>query len=481
MKKMNLTTKYLKTGGYSVLVSCIAIAIVIIVNLFVNQLPTTVTQFDMSATDTLSISEQTVELVKGIKDEITVYYIAQHGSEDEYVSTMLDKYKALNNKIKIEQVDPALNPGFLSGDKAQLSEGSLFVESAKRSKSISSYDIYFPGVSMESIYSYYQQYGQMPSATGFDLENCMTGAINYVTTDILPVVYSLQGHGEYAISSNYLGYLEAESIEMKDLTLATLEAVPEDCACILINVPEKDISENEANMILAYLKAGGKLMINTWYKSSVETPMPNLASVLEYYGVKAIEGLIIEGDANARIPSDPTIAIPKFGSHEITTPLSGYYLFSADNMGIEIGKELREGLTVTPLLMTSANSYARVDYNTETLEKIDGDIAGPFNLAVAISETLENGSTTQIVWANTPSLVNEGLDVYGTNSAMFVNSFGWLCEKQDAISIPVKNFEQTYLELTESQGNLLSAIFTIVLPLAVIVTGFVVWFRRRSR
>ena len=127
-----LTTKYLKTGGYSVLISVVAIAIIIVINLFVNQLPASVTQIDMSSSDLLSITDTTVELVEALKDDITVYYIAQHGSEDTYITTMLDKYKDLSDKIKIEQIDPALNPGFFTGDRQSLSEGSVIVESEKR-------------------------------------------------------------------------------------------------------------------------------------------------------------------------------------------------------------------------------------------------------------------------------------------------------------------------------------------------------------
>jgi ABC-2 type transport system permease protein len=322
----------------------------------------------------------------------------------------------------------------------------------------------------------------MPAYTGFALESCVTAALNYVTTDNLPVMYVLKGHNEYVLSDTYASYLDAESIQMKELNLATSEKVPEDCDCLLINLPEKDISEDEAEKILAYLKKGGKLMYNSWYKNSLEEPHKNLASVMEYYGVKGVEGLVIEGDANMYIPNQPTTMIPNFGSHSIVDVLKGYYLFTADNCGIEISKELRESLTVTPLLTTSSKAYARPGYNKETIEKVEGDIDGPFNLAVAITEDNEDGSQTQIVWVNSPSLVNESLNVYGTNAAMFIYSIGWMCDKEEAdLSIEVKKFEENSMMLTEAQSMLLTVVFMIVLPLAVVVTGVVVWLRRRAR
>ncbi|MBR5314200.1 MAG: Gldg family protein [Clostridia bacterium] len=478
----NLSTKYLKTGGYSIILSLVAIAIVIIVNLFVNQLPTNVTRIDMSSNDVLSLGEKTEEITKGINQDVTVYYIQQHGAEDERVVSLLDKYKALNKKVTVKQIDPAVNPAFFTGEKENAQSGSIIVESEKRMKIITVFELYYPGVSESEIAYYYQQYGQMPSYTGFALESCVTAALNYVTTENLPVMYVLKGHNEYVISDTYASYLDAESIEMKDLTLATLEAVPEDCDCLLINLPEKDISEDEAEKILAYLKKGGKLMYNSWYKYSLEESHKNLASVMEYYGVKGIDGLIIEGDANMYIPGQPTTMIPTYGSHSIVEPLKGYYLFTADNCGIEISAELRESLTVTPLLTSSSKSYARPDYTKEPIEKAEGDVDGPFNLAVAITEDNEDGSQTQIVWINSPSLINESLNVYGTNAAMFIYSIGWMCDMEESdLSIDIKSFEQNTMTLTEAQSMLLTIVFMIVLPLIVVVTGVVVWLRRRAR
>ena len=41
---------------------------------------------------------------------------------------------------------------------------------------------------------------QYESTSSFDGENCITSALDYVTSEELPVVYRLTGHGEEAIS-----------------------------------------------------------------------------------------------------------------------------------------------------------------------------------------------------------------------------------------------------------------------------------------
>ena len=78
-------------------------------------------------------------------------------------------------------------------------------------------------------------------------------------------------------------------------------------------------------------------------------------------------------------------------------------------------------------------------------------------------------------------IIDAASDIYGTLKGMFVNTFGWLCDKDDAISIPAKTIEQEALNVSEAQGNLLSIVFAIILPVASIAVGFVVWMRRRSR
>jgi len=479
--KMKFNTKYLKTGGYSVIVSLVAIAIVIVLNLFVSQLPSSLTQFDLSKGDILAIGEETEKIVGRIDEEVTIYYVAQYGSEDVQITTVLEKYKELNSKIKIEQVDPALNPGFLTGDKKDVSEGSLVIESAKRTKIVTGTEIFYPGISEDELYYYYAQTGQMPSSTGFGAEQCITSALDYVTTDILPIIYTLSGHGEQELSDTYKTNLKNKSLELKTLNLVSLAAVPDDCDCVLITTPEKDISSDEAEKLLAYLKNGGKLMYVSYFGYTLEAKHTNLSSVLEYYGVTAGEGFIVEGSTENHLTGYPYFLIPNYGEHEIVSALKGYYMVMGYSQPILKKDDARATLTITPLLTTSSKAYTKLDVNAETLEKAEGDTEGAFNIAVMVTEKAENGKETQIIWVNSPALVNESLDYFGANSAMFLNSFNYMCGREESISIPAKQYENTSLSLTEAQSAIWTAIFAVILPVAVVVTGFVVWFRRRRK
>lgn len=483
MKKISFNTKYLKTGGYSVLVSLIAIAIIIFVNLFANKLPTEWTQIDTSDGDILSIGEETEKLVSGITEEVTVYYVVQHGSEHVHISAMLDKYKALSDKIKVEQIDPALNPSFLTGDRSGVQEGSLIVESAKRSKIINQIEIFYPGfTSYEELNMYYQYTGQQPTMV-FDMENLMTTAINYVTTDNLPVIYALTGHGENTLSDSYKNYLDVESMILNELNLATAEAVPEDCDCIFVNAPRNDISADEATLLLDYLKKGGRLMYVSDYINTVDKKHTNMQTVLDYYGVAPVEGVIYEGDSDYHHRSKATWLYAQFGSHEIVNVFTEnrYGMLLDGCQGIVKSDNVRDTVEITPLISTTDKAFSRVGSSNTSWTKGEGDIEGPFDYAVAISDTNDDGSESKVVWINTPDFLEENSDIYGTFRLLFVNSFAWMCEIEETVAIPSKALDGGMLNIANAQSVILTVVFAIAIPAVAIITGFVVRYRRRSK
>ena len=466
---LQFNTKYLKTGGYSVLVSIIVIAIVIIGNLFVNKLPTNLTQFDTTSTDIFSISEETENVVKALEEDVTLYYIASYGSENSNMTSILEKYKELSSKIIVKQIDPAVNIAFFTDDRKELTEGSVVVESAKRSKNISYYDINYPGISLEEIQYYESYYQQAVPPTGFAAENNITAAIKHVTTEQIPIVYSLKGHGELELTDELIKeIITNESMAHKTLNLATVEKVPEDCDCIFIYAPEKDISKEEADRLVEYLKAGGRMMYVSYYALRSEDAQPNLDSVLAYYGVVADEGKIVEENTEYRNPLNSLFHLPVYGDHEITKPFVGYNMWVAECQAIIKGEVTRDSISIVPLLSTTDKSYRDANLNNN---KDEGETAKSYDVAVAVTEANENGKETKIVWINTPSV----------DTPFLTNSFGWMCEIDSAISIPAKSLENTSLEINELQSTVLTWIFAIIIPITVVGIGLVVLYRRRSK
>ncbi|WP_099470051.1 GldG family protein [Konateibacter massiliensis] len=469
-----INKKSLRNGSYSMAVTALVLAIIVIVNLVINNLPSTYTKFDLSDTQLFSISEETTSLLGSLEDDVTIYLVAQTGNEDSTIVELLDKYKALSSSIKVEYKDPVLYPNFLSGYTTdQLNENSLVVESAKRSKVVDYSDIF----QTTTDYTTYE------STTEFDGEGQLTSAIDFVTSDNLPVVYALEGHNEQTLSSDLQEQIEKQNITVETLSLMTNEAVPEDCACLLIYSPLNDISTEEADKITAYLNGGGDAFIVSGYQ---EEELPNLDNLLATLGVEKTSEIVFEGDSNYYAAPYNHYLAPMLDSHEITSPLSTAKerVLLPYALGIKQLDTKAETISIVPLLSTTDSAYGKLlTSETSTTEKQDGDTDGPFDLSVAITNTIDDSTESKVILTTSDYLMDDSANktVAGGNHDFILNSFNWLTEHESGITIHSKSMDSAKLVLSAAQVNFWSFVAMILLPLAVVVTGIVVWLRRRKK
>ena len=473
--KKGINKKTLKNGSYSVVLSVIFVVIIVVVNLIVDAFPSTYTELDVSDQQLFSIGDQTKDFLKELDKDVTIYQIAQSGSEDEVVSKLLQKYEEASDHIKVEKKDPVVNPKFTSEyTDEEVSSNSLIVVCGDRSKIVDYNNIYESSMDYTT-YSY--------TTSGFDGEGQITSAISYVTSDNLPVLYTLDGHGEKSLDSTLQEDIEKANIEIKSLNLLTEESVPEDADCLMINSPSTDISEEERDAIIEYLENGGKAMIFSDY---TEGSMDNFDAVLENYGVERVDGIVIEGDAQHYAMQMPYYLLPDVGSAEAVSDFSsqGYFILAPYAQGIRKLDNVRDTLTIESLLTTSDDAYSKTDLNTETLEKTDEDIDGPFDIGVSITEEVDDDKTTQIVYYSTANLMDSQINqmVAGGNEQMITESLNWMCSTDEAstISIPSKSLEVSYLTVTAYDAAYWKICVMGLIPGVFLVVGFVVWLKRRK-
>ena len=473
--KTNHTRKAARIGSYSVVITAVVIAMAVLVNLIVAKLPATYTQFDVSADALYTLSAQTEEIVSNLDEDISIYWIVQTGNENNSIGRLLDRYQALSDHIQVTKVDPVVNPAFAQQyTDEQLSNNSLVVESGQRAKYIGYGDIVV--VDMEA---YYTTGTATPEFNG---ESSLTSTIDYVTSDSIPVAYTLSGHGELTLQEDLKDQIAAQNIELRELNLLSAGSIPEDCTALFLLSPQQDLSDQELEQILAYLQDGGHLFLVTDFTRSA---CPNLEALMSYYGVYTVEGMAVEGDTNASIYQYPHYILPTLQSHTITDPLiqNGYQVIApfAQGIALQSSDAVREGLSITQLLTTSDASYSKVDgINLTTFTKQDNDIDGPFALGVAISEPVTDG-TTQIVWYSTSYLLDASTDITGGNTDLILNSIGWLCEHESAISIHAKSMVEDTLIVPAGTVYTLSFLFVVLIPLVLLAAGIFITIRRRHK
>lgn len=225
-----LHTRSFRVGGYSVLAAVIVIAIAVFANVLVGALPAKYTQFDTTSNSLYSLSEQTELLLSGLEDEVTVYWIVQDGAEDSTLGTLLERYTAASGELTVSKVDPDVQPTFVQQYvTGTVYNNSLVVECGERNTYVSYSDLY------EYDYSSYYSTGSYD--VSFAGESELTSAIDYVTSEDLPLLYTLSGHGEAELSTSFTTAVEKQNIDIQSLSLLTTDGVPEDADCLLINAP----------------------------------------------------------------------------------------------------------------------------------------------------------------------------------------------------------------------------------------------------
>ena len=501
--------KLLKKGSYSLAFTVVILAIAVFLNLLIGELPSSATKIDVSENKLYSIGDETKAVASSLTEDVTLYLLAEDGSEDATLNELLTRYADLSSHIKYEKKDPVLNPSFASSyTDEDLASNSVIVVSDKRSKVIPYSDLYESSVN-------YQTYSM--ETTAFDGEGQVTSAIAYVTTEDLPILYTLTGHEESDLDSSMQSAIEKENIEVQELNLLTAGTVPEDASCLMINAPQKDLSDDETSAILTYLQNGGHAFLVSGYTT---TEMPNYHSILEQYGVSIEKGVVLEGDNNHYVSGNPLYLVPEIQSCDATGSLSG----SNSYVLIPIGQSIKtldsksDDITVTDMLTSTSSAYLKADpENMESLSKEENDESGPFTLAAAITEAIGSGSDSEeetetetivegessasqveaeseteaaedaketrlVVLASSQFLTsNTDSAVSGGNTKLLTNALSWMCGQSSSISIPSKNMQLSYLTLTSANVNIWSIITIAVLPVLFLVTGGVIWLKRRKK
>lgn len=471
--KKSFQTRKFKSATYSFGIIAVALAIVILLNLLVQSLPANLTKIDLSFNRMYSLTETTKELMKGLTEDITVYVVCQTGSEDVDVMEMLEKYTSLSARIHIETVDPVLHPTFTSEyTEEAVASGSLIVVSGKRFKIIPYQDLYEQTLN-SSTYRY--------EITGFDVEGQMTSAIHYVTTNELPVIYQLEGHGVTTLSSSLQELIAKNNMELKSLNLLSAGGVPEDAACIFLHAAANDLSADEAKQILRYLEQGGRVFL---VDASDGKERANLNSVLEHYGVQLVSGYAIETDTAHFLRPYANYLLPEVKNHAITSGMEEEYLLLGNACGIFNVENTRTSVQVAPLLQTTEGGFLRSMENAslQSVSMAEGDIAGPITLGVAITETYQDTETRLVVFGSS-YLTNESANaqVLGNNYTLVMNGLSWLCGLDSSIAIDAKSFSMEYLQIPAQQTNRWTLITVVGLPGICLILGFGVWIRRRRR
>lgn len=478
--RASFATRSWRAGAYSVFAAVLVAAIAVVANLAVSALPASVTQCDLSQNQIYSISEGTGQVLASLDRDVQIYWLARQDQENNTIRQVLSRYAEYAH-VTVTQVDPVRYPGFAADYTDEtVEDNSVAVVCGERS-------MYIPYVDMWTYsdydtYSYYMNYYGQPYLDVFTGEEKLTGAVLYVTSDDMPVLYTLTGHGETGVSESVLSSLALENIRTETLNLLTAEAVPADCAVLALFGPVSDLTDRELELIEDYAAKGGRLLVTTAYTAE---PLENVTRLLREFDLELVGGYVMESDSRYYSYGYIDLVLPSLGTHSITSPLTagegGYTIVMPDAQALRDASDEYSGVNVTALLYSSGTSY--VKRNVEGLtsyERTDGDETGSFLLAAAAEEG-DTGARL-VVFGSTQFMESDFSDmVSGANLDLFLNGADWLVDQEQSISIHPKTLSSDYLAFTDSTANVLKAVLTVGVPVLFLAAGVVIFVKRRRR
>ncbi len=477
-----MQTRKFKSGAYATIISAMMIVIVLIVNLMFTKLNLT---YDMTLDGKYTLTEETIEMLGELEDEITFYYLASSADSIDLFDKILAQYTKYGENITLVYKDPLLNPKFASQYTTTTpQEYSIIVvnETNGRSRYIPYTDMLVEEYSMD-----YTTYEYVTEVTGIDMEGQLNSAIGYVTTEHLPTLYEVSGHGMQTLGTEAIALLEKANIVVNSgdnsLDLLSTTKVPEDCDVLLIYTPQTDFTADEVAVLSDYMQNGGNLIFVLSY---LNVEHPNLLQLVDKYGIELHDGLLLE--ANARnYMQYPYMLLPNVISHELTSGItSKKYIIGQASSALSIAEGMETDLTVlattTGFLETSNSAYIK-DVNVSSYTKEEGDPTGKYYVGIYVEDYETKAEMAVFSSAYIFNDAYASTSTFG-NLNLLVNCVNVLSDAEDTTTAvrTISLQDDNYLVLTESQINIVGLCTVAILPLVVLITGivFVIYRRKHS-
>ena len=501
--RASFSNRKFKVGSFQTLIMILVVIVVVVLNIVVTRLGFSK---DMNADYLYSLSNDTVSFVSKLKDDITLYYLVEDGNEA--VSAANTKVINIENIIRlydsfahitVEKKNPVLYPNFAKDytDKEVSDNDVIVVNNATKKSEYVSFQQEMIEYGYDTSGGSYQQIPQT-----LKLESAVTSAIQKVTLKNTLKVYVSNDHGEQKLTDDFYDLLSKNGMEYEDFAIAKNTKLPEECDLFIMNSPSRDLTENEYQYITNYLKEGGKGLFFLNY--TVETPFYD--KLLKDYGIEAKKGMVLdpEGYSVSYGNGMYMLLTPKLSEDSsLATDVAKADTLAWYSRGLTADKKVRGTLKVESVLETSAKSYCKMpeDLKKEQVEKTDKDESGPFSVAMMATDThaqdtkgeghatklfvVGSVAFTGVVDYASQSMVSIIGNNQYANRSILVNALTWLVgdsgEEIAVLNIPNRSLTVDSAVIEQGDIRFWTALLLGIVPLSLLLIGFLIWNRRRKK
>ena len=507
------------------------IAVILVVIIALNALFSVVgdrlhLSWDLSASQSFSISEANINYIKSVDAEVNItvcateedytgdylieyaaYYYSAEDTTGKYFSQtvqLIKKYAEYNDNISVRFVDVQSNE-FTAIQQAypntSFSYGDIIVEgifknsegkTVNRHKTITFGEIY--ELSDESGMAEYG-YGSYTISAN-NIETMLSSAIFYATSEDTVKAAYFTSHSESAfLTQNYIPSLKLNNYECTpiDDVVITESSIPEDTDVLLLSCVTADFTTDELEVIETFLLNGKERGKGLVYFASTSSPkLPNFNAFLEEWGISVGQGVLYETTAAYTSQVQTNMIVVSDGTDftkEVNTKQGGYI---AGNI-VPIERPFEQyGTRKTERLMSTSDTVviAPVGINAESWKPDDSYTKAVREVAVisydTSYETDSTGVSSYIIAFGTTDFIYSDL----ISNANILNLDMAVCAANIAsgnsdtpISFSSKSIDNVSFadKVTVSSVATMRFVFIILVPVAILAACAVVYLRRRSR
>lgn len=436
-------------------------------------------RWDITSNQRHSLSQNSIDLLNTLNDKVTLNAYVSDDSTRTAVSEIIQRFQQVKTDFQLKFYNPDIDYEQAQHDEAILNNNIAFV------------------------IHYKNRHENIPSLGESTISNAL---LRLSRKDQQSVIF-LSGHKERdPLSSDNRSYgklkqnLESNGYNVDVINLLQ-NALPQPSASqqtqsqantiLVIAAPQKDLLEGEVRQIQNYINSGGNLL----WLSDLSDPLGSSA-ITKSLGIHFPAGVIVDNNTNLRqtlnIQHPAVIPVIEYPNHAITRQLN-YTLFPITR-GILINND--NDWDTQPILESLPKSWLETGGILQEIsfESSDGDIAGPVMLGLSEERKIKQGEqstenkninttaiTQRIVVIGDSDFLSNSHIGAGDNLTLGLRIFSWLSNDDKLLSITPKTSHDLQLQLNDTQLAIIGFGFFLVLPLLLLISGFIIWYRRKQR
>lgn len=522
-RKHKLNKRSLKHGTMAVILTVLFIAGVVVLNVIVSIISDRFdTTADLTDSGIYTLDEATVEYLADLKYDVTVSVMNSEksfesgGTYYKSVNELLNKMAMENEHFKLQYLQIDQNPDFTSRFNGEtLSENYIVIESADKTR----HRILTPGeyFSCPTLRDNLSQYGYPETyidqyilqyinssyasqvIEGSNVEQAAVSAMMYVTNDEPVRVAFTEGFGE-SDSSALSSLLYKNGYDVETIDLQKISEIDKDIDYIVMCAPTMDYDNDSLDRLSAFLDNGGSFGKNLIYIASMYQPnyaetdgesnsLTHLSAFLAEWGIAVGDSLVFQSNTNYSFGGMEYAHLQEIQDTDYAGNTYGSTLLTYDayiRPIIQIWEGCSKGSVEQEVLVKShdgaylrpISTLSQTDFDRSTAE------SGVFNDVVCAKRIHSTANTySRVIAFGSDMFVGSTFMNYANsnNQDFMINMFNYISGKTQGTTITAKSFTNVGFEVNEEQANTLAVVLCIVIPVAVIVLGIVIWVRRRHR